>query len=160
VILRLPILISSLLLAPVADTVWWRTPGGNVTQHREQDTSTCTLDINNGQGGFAFVWDHEQPTRVIAAQEGWRLASNQITTISMRIGDVWLEDGNGAPNIMAMTGPSEFKFIVNQPIDDLLVSADEIAIRTPESQFAVYMPVSKMKALVTALHRCRASASR
>jgi hypothetical protein len=163
--IRSSLLLPALLLTPVADTVWWNTEGGNVTQHRDQDDVTCTLTLENDQGRFQFVWDRNLPARITVSRQGWRNVPDQITTVAMRIGDGWLEHGNGKPNITAMTGGSAYMFILNQPIDDLLLSADDIAIRTSESRFGdsgfgMSLTRGRMQGLVTALRKCRAVISR
>lgn len=158
--MRLSVLLSGLLLTPVSDTVWWNTEGGNVTQHRDKDDATCTLALENEQGRFEFVWDRNLPARITVARRGWNNPPDQITAVALRIGDAWLQNGNGKPNITAMTGASAYMFILNQPVDDLLLSADDIAIRTPDASFGISLIRTRMQSLVTALRKCRAVISR
>jgi hypothetical protein len=155
--LRLHILLSGLLVTPAADTVWWHTNGGSVIEQRTADSASCTLTVNNSEGRFAFIWDRQMPTRVMVTRQDWALPPDQITSVALRLGDVWLADGDGAPNIAAMTGTSAVMFILNQPIDDLLSSANEIVVRTPNARFGITLIRGKMTALMTALHRCRAA---
>jgi hypothetical protein len=156
--LRLSIFLSGLLVTPVADTVWWHTDGGSVTQRSDQSAQTCTLTIENNEGRFAFVWDRTLPAHIMAAQPLWRFAANQSTTAAMRIGNFWLDNGNGTPNMTAIAGRSAMMFVPDQPFDNLLSSADEIVIRTPDTrQFGILLTREKMTPLVAALRKCRAS---
>src|ERR1700742_855810 len=59
--LMLPILLSNLMLTTpvltaVKADVWWRTPGGTVTEHRDGDSADCTLRLEGDGGSFAFIW--------------------------------------------------------------------------------------------------------
>jgi hypothetical protein len=158
--LRLSVVLSALVLTPVADTVWWNTTGGNVKQHRDQDGASCTLVVENESGQFTFVWDLNLPAYATVTHEDWAFPPGQITAVAVKIGDVWLERGNGAPNLMAMTGASSLRFVLNQPVDELLRTGREVAIRTTDMGFAVTLPGTTMRALVTALRKCRAAIGR
>jgi hypothetical protein len=158
--LRLPILLSGLLLTPVADTVWWNTNGGNVSERRDSETATCTLRIDNDDGQFRFAWDRELPARITVSNNDWKFQPDEIATVAMRIGNVWLAGGDGTPNIPAITGPSAFMFILNQPVDELLLSADEIAVNTADTRFGIILIRSKINDLIVALRKCRSAISR
>jgi hypothetical protein len=95
--LKVPVLLAGLLAMPVADSVWWRVNGGSVVEHRDQASASCTLSIYNDQGRFAFVWDRSLPAHVMVTRQGWTLSADQITTVSMRIGDVWLAAATAHP---------------------------------------------------------------
>jgi hypothetical protein len=75
----------------------------------------------------------------------------------MRIGDVWLENGDGTPNITAMTARSALMIIPSQPVDDLLPAAEEIEIKTQDMRFEVRVTRGKMRGLLKALDKCRAA---
>lgn len=153
--LRFPVLIASLLLTPVADTVWWRTTGGSVIQHRERGQASCTLTLENESGRIEFVWEDSLPVHVTATQPDWMFSSNQLTTVSVRIGDVWLDGGDGSPNIMAMTGQSALMFVLNQPVGDLLRAARGVAVHTVDSRLEVTLDHRRMQDLAKRLGRCR-----
>ena len=155
--LKHSIILSSLLMTPAANTVWWNTGGGSVVQENSGEREKCTLTIESGQARFAFVWRRGLPPTIMAAQADWRLPADATTPVALRIGDVWLGNGNGAPNIAAATGPSAVMIIPDQPFDKLLSSADEVVIRTQATQFGIQVTRAKMTALVTAAHKCRAS---
>ena len=152
-----PPILWNLMVTPVADTVWWRTSGGEVTQHSEQNIVNCTLTIENDQGKFAFVWNRDLPASIMVTQQVWRFPSEQTTTAAVRIGDVWLEHGNGTPNMTAMTAKAALMVIPNQPFDHLLPSADEVVVRTPDAQFGILLLREKMTPLIAALRKCRAA---
>jgi hypothetical protein len=155
--LRLSIVLSSLLVTPVADTVWWRTNGGTVIQHIDATMQACTLTIENDAGQFAFVWDRGLPPHIMVAQPIWRFPPDQPTTVAMRIGNVWLENGNGRPNMTAVAAGSALMIIPAEPFDNLLSSANEIVVRTPDTQFGILLTREKMTPLLAALRNCRAS---
>jgi hypothetical protein len=148
------------MVTPVADTVWWNTNGGNVSEHRDSETATCSLRIDNDDGQFLFVWDRTLPTRVTVVRNDWKFQPDDIANIAMRVGNVWLSGGNGAPNIPAITGQSALMFIANQPLEDLLSSADEIAVNTPDTRFGILLIKSKMNDLLVALRKCRSAIGR
>jgi hypothetical protein len=155
--LAVSMLMSSLFVTPVADTNWWTTKGGTVTEHKEDSIQNCTLTMSNDEGRFAFVWNRNLPVSIMVMQNAWTFPPEQTMAVAMRIGNVWLENGNGEPNISAMTGNAALMVVPTQPLETLLQGADEIAIKVTDAQFAVRLPHSKMTALLQALSRCRAT---
>jgi hypothetical protein len=156
--LKTAVLLAGLLLTHVDDTVWWETTIGDVVEHRDQNTTTCTLALHDSQGEFAFIWARDVPTRIVIANRNWTLPS-QTTEVAMRIGDVWLGDGDGAPNIPALTQASNVMLIANQPVEELLASAGELSLRTTERRFAIPLLRGKMAKLMSRLEQCRTAIS-
>jgi hypothetical protein len=153
---RVAAVLSTLLIPAAGDTDWWHTNGGHVVGHRDQAGLTCTLTLENDQGRIAFAWTDGLPLRAMVERDDWHLQADDISHVAMRIGDTWLADGDGKPNITALTGRSALMFVVNEPIDDRLLAAREIAVVTPREQFSMGLLPSKVKDLVKALRRCRA----
>jgi hypothetical protein len=154
-LLKVSLLASSLLFATAADqVVWWRSDGGNVTEQRDRDAVTCTLSIHTDQAQLEFAWSNKLPPRAMVEQKGWSLPPGYMWTVAVRIGGTWLGNGDGTPNIPAMTGPTSVMFLVNQPIDDMLLSAQDVAIKTPDRSLAINLAPRKVQALVAALHKC------
>lgn len=158
--LMLPILLSSLVLTPVKDELWWRTPGGEVTEHRDRTTADCTLRLDSDAGSLAFIWARTLPTRVVVEKPGWTIAPDRITTVAIRIGDVWLDGGDGTPNIPAMTGSSAVMLVLNRSIDTQLQTASDFTINAPDIRFGIRLTRLKMQALLTALDKCRQAIAR
>jgi hypothetical protein len=154
--LKVAMLLSSLLVTPVAtDTVWWRTGGGSVVQDSSGPVQKCTLTLEEGTTRFAFVWHRGLPPAIMASQTDWNVAPNTNIPVALRIGEVWLGHGNGAPNITAATGFAAVMIVPDQPLDSLLAAADTVALRAPATQFGVQMAPGKMAALVAAARKCR-----
>ncbi len=155
-IAKLPLLTSSLLVAAASVTNWWSTPGGSVTEHRDGDAVTCVMTLKSDDGQFEFAWSNKLPPRVMVQQKSWSFPSGYMWNVAMRIGSTWLGHGDGTPNIPAMTGSTSLKFLINQPIDDMLLSAQELTIKTPDRMVNIDLAPKKIQALVTALHKCSA----
>jgi len=156
----MPLLLTNLLLTAANDTVWWNSDSGSVVEHRDRDAASCTLTLDDQHGQIVFVWDRAMPTRVAVTQRAWKNTPGQITNVAVRIGEVWLDHGDGVRNITAMTATSSYMFILNQPVDDLLLAARDIAVRTPDGGFQITLIPRKVQALVTALHKCQAVIAR
>ncbi len=155
-LLKIPLLVSSVLIASAADRVWWRTDGGAVIENRDGNAVTCTLTLNGNEGQFEFAWSNKLPPRAMVEQKSWSLPPGYMWSVAMRIGGTWLGHGDGTPNIPAMTGPASVQFLLNQPIDDMLLSARDIAIKTPDRAFDINLAPKKIRDLVDALHKCSA----
>jgi hypothetical protein len=153
---KLPLLVSSLLVATATDGVWWNTDGGSVTEQRDHDTVTCTMTLKGDDGQFEFAWSNKLPPRAVVEQKNWSFPSGYMWNVALRIGGTWLEHGDGTPNIPAMTGSTSIMFLLNQPIDDMLLAARDVAIKTPDRTFNINLAPKKIQALVAALHKCSA----
>jgi hypothetical protein len=79
--------------------------------------------------------------------------------IAMQIGDVWLGDRNGVPNLPSMTGPSAVMFIPNGEVDRLVLGARRIRVVTASSTFEMALEPSRTRPLLAGLSRCRARIS-
>jgi hypothetical protein len=158
--LKYSILLAGLVLTSAGDTVWWRNDAGAVTEHKGGGTATCTLQVHNDHGQVAFVWDRELPPRVTVTQADWRLRPDTVTSVSLRIGGTWVAGGSGTQAIMALTSPSALNFVLNQPVDDLLSSADHIAVQAGSLQFAAKVQPAQMRSLVVGLRKCQTAITR
>jgi hypothetical protein len=147
------------LLSPVADTVWWHTTIGGVVEHRDQGQATCTLNLHNDTGRFAFIWDRTLPTRIIVQRKGWSFPA-MVTTVAMQIDSTTFGASNGGSGIPALTQASAVMFVADQPVAGPLANAGQISIRTPDAQFGMALIPAKMTALMAAVRRCRDAISR
>jgi hypothetical protein len=157
---KLPLLVPGLLVAAAGVTDWWNSAGGSVTEHHDGDTVTCVMTLKSDDGQFEFAWSNKLPPRVMVEQKSWSFPSGYMWNVAMRIGDTWLGHGDGTPNIPAMTGSTSLKFLIDQPIDDMLLSAQDLTIKTPDRMYNINLAPRKIQALVTALHKCSAFISR
>jgi hypothetical protein len=153
-LLALPLLPAILMPIAGSDRDWWRSDAGKVTEHRDRDGVTCTFVLQNDQGRFQFMWSNKLPPRAIVQRPNWSLPSDRMWTVSLRIGSTWLGNGDGTPNIPALTGPHRLMFLLGQPISDLLNDAQDLALQTPDRVFEISVPHRKMRPLVRALRRC------
>jgi hypothetical protein len=143
-------------MTTATERVWWRTEGGTVIEHRDRDAVSCTLTLNSDEGQIAFTWGDNLPPRAIVERKNWSFPSGYMWNVAMRIGSNWLGNGDGEPNIPAMTGPTSIMFLLDQPIDDLLLSAPDVAVKTPDRTLDINLAPRKIRALVTALRKCSA----
>jgi hypothetical protein len=155
-IIKLPILLSGLLLAGAADTVWWNGRAGSVVEHRDQHEVICTLTLKDERNRLTFAWSNHLPLRVVFDSGALRLAPDQIAQIAVRIGDVWLAHGNGKPNIAVMTAASSVMFILNERVEEALLQARDIGIRAADQYITMTLMPNGVKDLVDAVRRCNA----
>jgi hypothetical protein len=138
-----------------ADTVWWRTDGGTVTGHRDESGLTCTLTLTSPDGRIAFSWGGGLPRRVTAESDACHQEPERISQVALEIGGNWMAGGNGTPNITALTGPSGFMFVLNDPVESQLPDAREVTVVTPGDRLSIGMPAGRTKALLAGLDKCR-----
>jgi hypothetical protein len=155
--LKAPILLTGLLVWAATDTLWWRTPGGSVTEQHDPGGATCTLALDGPHVRFAFAWSRSLPTRVIVSRPDWNLVPGQITSVALRIGETWLTDGAGGPALAALTDTQAVRFIPNQPIEPLLTGATGVALRVGNETLTVTLDSHRMAGLLHGLQRCRSA---
>lgn len=155
---RLPLFLAGLMtILPVADTVWWSTPSGQVIEHKEGSIAECTLTLRDDYTTSYWVWRHDEPTHAMVRRGDWHFGDDAPLEIAMQIGPVWLGRGNGAPNLTALGRDTTVIFLVEQPIDDLLLAADQLTINVDKSTYSIRLQHAKMVSLILALRRCRSA---
>ncbi len=159
-LLALPFLAFGLVIATGRDRDWWRSDAGKVTEHRNGDGVTCILLLRSNQGQFQFMWSNKLPPRAIVEQPSWSLTPGQMSTVSLRIASTWLGKAEGRADIPAVTGRQSLMFLLDQPIDQLLNDAHDLAVQTPAGPFEMSVPPAKMRPLVKALRKCTAQIRR
>jgi hypothetical protein len=157
-LIRIPLIVSGLLTAAAtaSDIPWWHTDAGDVVEHLDRDGVNCTLTLKSDHGQFEFAWNNKLPPRAIVERKVWQFPASYMWMVSLRIGNTWLGGGDGTPNIPALTGSDRLMFLLDQPIDGLLLSAHDIALRTPDRTFEIDLAADKIHALVAALRKCTA----
>ncbi len=142
------LLASYLTITPIADTIWWNTAGGRVVGHKDEHGSSCTLFLTNSDGTISFTWEPDKQTFMSIIKPDWQFADSDVS-VAVRIGDVWLDNGNGSPNIEAIESKSSVLFQLNQSVDDLLHSSDQIQVIVgTDAYFQMSLPNGKMNALM------------
>ena len=159
-VIKLPIVLSGLLVANAVDTVWWSGHAGSVIEHRDQHEVTCTLMLKDERNQLNFAWSNPLPLRVVFDSAALRLAPDKVAQIAVRVGEVWLAHGDGKPNIPVMTASSSIMFILNEPIEEALLRAHDISIRADDQYITMKLMPSGVKDLVGALGRCNAVIAR
>lgn len=149
-------LAPALISATHADIRWWHSEAGNVTEYRDGKSLTCTLALNSDQGEFQFMWSDSLPPYAIVQRPDWTLPLNHMATASLRIGDTWLTTADGSRNLPALTEPHGLMFLLDQPVQNLLKDAQDLALQTPDRTFELKIPHPRMQPLVKALRRCMA----
>jgi hypothetical protein len=154
--LLIPILFSGALLAmPVKDTVWWNTPGGRVTEHRDATNAVCSLMLYNDAGSVTFEWEDPGRTLVTAINWNWQVPDNWNVPLALQIGDAWLSNGRDSAVIQAVGHGNAVAFTTEQPVDDLLRPADHIAVRTGEGEMSIKLRPDKVRVLLAQTAACR-----
>lgn len=158
----LPLLHLSGLLAwttPVmAETVWWHTEGGTVTERHDNTITSCELKFEDGahSRSIIFEWQSKVPFHVMLWQSNWDYPRNTALSSSMQIGRTSL----GSDIVSMGYGPA-IVFLLTQPIEDLLLAGDLITVNTKDdgkntSEFSLQLPShAKIASLIIALHQCR-----
>jgi hypothetical protein len=54
---------------PAKDTVWWETPGGQVTEHQSDTDMSCSLMFYDESGSVTFEW--VDPGRILITAINW-----------------------------------------------------------------------------------------
>jgi hypothetical protein len=143
-----------LLLTPVKDTIWWKSEGGNVTQHN----SDCSLWLFNQNGSILFSWPKGSETEsVIVINPAWHYPMDRKLAITMQIGNNWLGDVTTEQSVPlnAIGNDNSLSFDLDATIDERLEIADHINIKTDDSEFSLALDRDKMGILITKLNQCR-----
>jgi hypothetical protein len=154
------LLISSLLVMPANDTVWWDTPGGKVFEHRDDAEANCSLMFYNDEGSVTFDWADQNKTLVTAINSNWQFPDDWETPVAMQLGEVWLDNHRDSVIIQAVGHGNAVTFAADQAVDDLLRPADHIVIRTNIGEMSISLPHGKMGNLLSRTRSCRDAAGR
>lgn len=149
------LLASSLLVLPVKDTVWWNTPGGRVTEHRDETGASCSLMLYDDAGSVVFQFADRDMTLVTATDRDWAFPNNAGLPVAMRLGDVWLSNGGGSAIIDGVGHGNAVGFAVTQPVQELLRPADHLEVRTTVSSLLIQLNNAKLSALLSRVQQCR-----
>lgn len=154
------ILAVSMPVTPVKDTVWWNTVGGQVTEHRDQARSDCSLSLYSDQGSVAFTWDDPGALTVTAVARKWQFPDGWHVPLAMQVGDAWLSNGGDSAVIQAVGHGHAASFIAKQPVEDLLPAADHIEVRTGTGSLVIALDRARVGGLLAGAQRCRAALGR
>ena len=150
------VLLSTLLTAlPVKDTVWWDTPGGKVTEHRDQSEAVCSLMLYDGDGSVTFAWDESAQVAVTVINSDWQFPTDWHVNVAMQVGDVWLANRSDSVVIDAVGHGSAVAFSTDQAVHDLLRPADHIAVRTTGGEMTIRLKRDKVGMLLSRARKCR-----
>jgi len=156
--LIIPILLSSsLFVTSVKDTVWWNTPGGKVTEHRDRNAASCSLTLYNDDGSVTFEWDDPGKVLVTAVDKKWEFPDTGRMPVAMALGDVWLSNHSGSAIIDAVGHGHAIGFVANEEVDDLLRQAGKIVVKTKSVDLTITLTHSKTRVLLSRMGDCRDS---
>jgi hypothetical protein len=159
--LLIPMLFSGALLAtPVKDTVWWNTPGGKVTEHRNASDAGCALMLYDDAGSVTFEWDDPGRTLVTAINWDWQFPDQWNVPLAMQLGDAWLSNGSDSAVINGVGHGNAVAFTTDQAIDELLGPADHIVVRTRDGELAIHLRKDKLQVLLARTKLCRQATGR
>lgn len=142
-------------MTPVKDTVWWNTPGGKVTEHRDQAGTSCTLMLYNDAGSVFFEWTGASAIVATAINGNWRFPENSKMPVAMQMGDAWWSNGADSTIIQGEGHGNAVSFTLNKPIGDLLRAADHVLIRTRNADLSIGLNPTKMTVLLSRAQACR-----
>jgi hypothetical protein len=149
------LLAGALSVTQVKDTVWWTTPGGEVTQHRDDTDESCSLMLYDDDGSVVFKWNRPDQTFVTAIDWSWQFPNDWTVPVAIQLGDTWLSNGGDSAIIQAVAHGNAVSFSVNQPVDDLLRPADHAVIRTTSSELSIKLNRAKVGVLISRARLCR-----
>lgn len=149
------LLSSSLFATPVKDTVWWDTPGGKVTEHRDETDTGCSLMLYDDDGSVTFEWDDPSRTLVTAINWNWQFPVDWKMPVAMQLGEVWLTNRADSVVIEAVGHGNAVAFATDQSVDDLLRPADRIVVRTTNGEMSIKLEHGKVGALLSGMRKCR-----
>ena len=140
-------------VTPIKEIVWWNTTGGKVIQQKDQNESSCSLILDDNSETIAITWDSNLAYMTFL-KSSWNLIGS-TSQVAVQIGDIWLENGNGTPNIEAQAERSAFMIPIKQQIIDLLVTSDHITTKVNNQDYSMKLNRVKMVVLLTAVNSCR-----
>jgi hypothetical protein len=149
------LLASSLFATPVKETVWWDTPGGKVTENRDQTDASCSLMLYDHDGSVTFEWDSLGRTFVIAINWDWQFPDNWKMPIAIQLGDAWLSNQVDSVVVDAVGHGSTLTFATDSAVDDLLRPADHITVRTTKAEMTIRLKRDKIGVLLSQTRKCR-----
>ena len=149
-----------LLTIQVKDTVWWDTPGGKVTEHRDQAGATCSLMLYNDAGSLFFEWADGGKILVTVIDWNWQFPEDSQMPVAMQLGSDWWSNGGDSAIIQGEGHGNAISFTLNKPIDDLLRAADHVLVRTKNTELSIKLSPAKTGVLLNRAGQCRDVAKR
>jgi hypothetical protein len=149
------LLLNSVTLA-AGNTIWWNTVGGSVVEHEENGYS-CILTLTNSDGVVEFIWQTNKQTQMGVIRQDWNLPKREVK-VAVKLGDTWLDAGQGLPNIDAIQGGDIVVMALTDSVDAALQASDGITVKIDNEQyFSMALTKRKMTALLQGVRKCRAS---
>lgn len=110
--------------------------------------------LYNESREVVFTWGRNQPLHGFASQQGWNFPSDASMRVTLTFGTQPL------PDRTALGRGEAVLFMVDQPIDDLLLSSGSIGVNPGTTATTIALPpASRMASLVSAAQRCRQALS-
>jgi hypothetical protein len=157
--LIIPMLVaSSLFVMPVKDTVWWETPGGQVTEHQDDSDRSCSLMLYDDAGAVTFKWIDPGTVLITAIDWDWQFPDNWKMPVAIQLGDVWLSNRGDSAVIEAVGHGNAVAFATDRVADDLLRPADHIAVKTTNGEMSIKLNHAKVDVLLSRARKCRDAA--
>jgi hypothetical protein len=149
------LLSTTLFVTPAKDTVWWDTPGGKVTGHKDGTDNRCSLMLYDNGGSVSFEWDGQGRIMVIVIDQNWHFPDDWQVPLAIQLGDAWLTDHNGSALIEAVGHGDAVGFALDQAVDDLLRPAGQIRVKTNNTEMSIKLAPAKMDTLLSRTQKCR-----
>jgi hypothetical protein len=149
-----------MLVTPVKDTVWWNTPGGTVTEHRDASTANCSLILYDDEGIVTFEWNSPANTVVTAVDRSWQFPRYAKVPVAMQVGDQWVSNRASSVIIEAVADGNSISFATDTALTDMLQPAGQIVVKTKTGDLSLRLTHAKISTLLDRASQCRESIRR
>jgi hypothetical protein len=148
---------AALLLHPIADTLWWRTRGGEVREQHTASLAQCSLIIHDDATDLSLIWSRGKPFYAIVHHTGWDFPMDSAMKVALAFDREWIT--GSTPDQLALGEGDNVVFLLPKPVDDVLVSSSNatLIIDNDHGLTMTLPPRSKLTALIAGAKRCRAA---
>jgi hypothetical protein len=164
----LAIVLGTTLLTTSDQTIWWHTDGAAVIEFHE--TNECAMFLYDNMRAVIISWGKNNETIGIE-DDSLQLTQGVAVPIAVQIGTTWIGDPN-IPDLTAYGSGHDLAVPLDPSLlsiakdkwmpffDHLIVGADHITFKMPDTEITYETPRPKLPALVAAVDKCRKMISR
>jgi hypothetical protein len=143
-------------------TVWWRTQGAEVIEHRtDTGARACSLVLRRADDVLLFMWPQNGSPSLFVRHPGWRFGDQESTTnieIAVSAGNAAAQASGVSTELPARDYRDWIRTPLDQPLADVLPTEGEIRIGFPGGQFSpLSFPIdrSRMPAVMRGVQNCK-----
>ena len=165
----LAIVLGTTLLTTSDQTIWWRTDGAAVIEFH--GTNECAMFFYDNSHTVIITWGKGDHETIGVEDSSLQLTQGVAVPIAVQIGATWIGDPN-LPDLMAYGSGHDLAVPLESSLlsiakdqwvpffDHIIVGADHITFKMPDTEITYDTPQSKLPALVAAVDKCRKMISR